>query len=85
MQNILTRLDGKRTHLVAASIFVFNALWIAGVIEPDPRHVEAVNYLLAAAGLTTLRLGVKKAQKVAEASEAVATRAVGKITKKKVK
>jgi len=63
MKNIIKYLAGKKTHIVVAMIVLFNALIIGGVISPDPSHVEAINYILAATGLTTLRIGVSNSKK----------------------
>ena len=56
MKNIIEFLDGKKTFIVSAAIIIFNAAWMAGIIEPRQEYVEAINYLLVAAGLTTLKL-----------------------------
>jgi len=60
MEKLTKAIDGKKTHLIAAAIVVFNALIMAGLVDPDPKHVEAINYILVASGFSTMRVGIKK-------------------------
>lgn len=64
MNQLLTSLslylDGKKTHLVASAFAVFNVLIQENVVHLSHDHVALINALLAAAGLSMLRLAVNK-------------------------
>ena len=59
---ILSFLSGKKTYIISAVLVCLNALQIAGYIQIPQQQIDAVNFILAACGLGTLRLGVSKMQ-----------------------
>lgn len=52
-------LQGKKTHIVAASIALLNVAVALGYV--DEPHLAQINAVLVALGLSALRAGVKKA------------------------
>jgi len=66
VNKIIAYLDGKKTIIISAIIVVFNALCIAGAVTLTPEQYMAINSILAASGLTTLRVGMKAETKKIE-------------------
>ena len=54
--NLFTKLEGKRTYIIAAVLAVLNLLVAFNVISPE--HLAQINSVLAATGLATLRSAV---------------------------
>lgn len=67
MKNTFTKLaallSGKKTYLATLVFAVFNILIQYNVITVPPKTVDVVNVLLAALGLSFIRLGVAKSAK----------------------
>ncbi len=57
--NLIKKLEGKKTYIVAVILAVVNLLAQFEVITPE--QVKTINALLGALGLLCLRLGVQKA------------------------
>lgn len=58
MKKVLSYLAGKKTYLVAIVIAVLNIAVAAGWVTPD--HLQQINLVLGALGLSALRAGVTK-------------------------
>ena len=69
VNKIIAYLDGKKTYIIGAFIVVLNALIMSGVVSMPNEYLEAINYILIATGLTTLRVGVSKETKKIESVE----------------
>ena len=55
--NLLNKLNGNRTYIVAAVLAVLNLLVAFNVISPD--NLAQINTVLGSLGLVTLRASVK--------------------------
>lgn len=58
MNKSLAFLEGKKTYIVAVVLAVLNLAVAFGWITPD--HLNQINVVLAALGLSALRAGVEK-------------------------
>lgn len=58
--NLRADLDGRKTHLVALVFAAFNVLVHAGLVHVSASKVALINSLLAAAGLSALRVALNK-------------------------
>lgn len=59
--DLIKKLEGKKTYIVAAVIAVVNLLAVFGVINAE--QIESVNLILAALGVSTIRHAVAKTKK----------------------
>lgn len=56
--NVLSKLQGKKTYIIAVVMAVLNLLVAFEVISVE--QIETINVVLASLGLATLRAGVSK-------------------------
>lgn len=56
--DLIKKLEGKKTYIVAVVLAVVNLLAAFGVI--DQEQIQSVNLVLAALGLGTVRQAIKK-------------------------
>lgn len=55
--DLLKKIEGKKTYIVAFILATLNLLVVFNVISPE--QVESINYALVALGLGTIRSGIK--------------------------
>lgn len=56
--NLVSYLQGKKTHIVAAVLVLLNLA--VGLNLIDPAHLAQINMVLGALGLSALRAGINK-------------------------